>query len=115
MKINLILAKVFKFITFVLFTFMTLVYFGVLLIVPLDVMTQLIRIFHGLGLPTVLAAGLGIGSLAYLGYLISKMPELYKLLVDIGVQLMSFGHTQIKRFDPIIDAAHQASTGSSAA
>ena len=114
MKINLILAKVFKFITFVLFTFMALVYFGVLLIVPLDIMTQIIRLFHGIGLPTVIAAVLGIGGLAYLGLVVSRMPELYKLVIDVGVQLVSFGHAQIKRFDAVIDGLQQAPAGDSA-
>jgi hypothetical protein len=110
MKIDLILAKTFKFVVFVLFTFMTLVYFGVMLLLPLDVLTQIIRIFHGIGLPTVLAAGLGIGALGYLGYLISRMPELYKLVVDIGVQLISFGYSQIQRFDPLIGSGKQTET-----
>jgi hypothetical protein len=107
MKINLLLAKAFKFITFVLFTFMALVYFGVLLIVPLDIMTQIIRLFHGIGLPTVVAAALGIGGLAYLGLMVSRMPELYRLVIDIGVQLVSFGHAQIKRFDALIEGMQQ--------
>lgn len=103
MKLNVVLAKVFKFITFVLFTFMTLVYFGLLLVLPLDIMFQIIRIFHGIGLPTVIAAGLGIGALGYIGYAISRMPELYKLVLDVGMQLVTFGHGQIKRFDTIIE------------
>lgn len=110
MKIDLILAKAFKFVVFVLFTFMTLVYFGVMLLLPLDILTQIIRIFHDIGLPTVLAAGLGIGALGYLGYLVSRRPELYKLVVDIGVQLISFGYSQIQRFDPLIDSGKQTET-----
>jgi hypothetical protein len=89
---------------------MTLVYFGVMLLLPLDILTQIIRIFHGIGLPTVLAAGLGIGALGYLGYLVSRRPELYKLVVDIGVQLISFGYSQIQRFDPLIDSGKQTET-----
>lgn len=108
MKLNLILAKVFKFITFVLFWFMTLIYFGVLLILPLDILTQIIRIFTGMGLPTAVAVGVGVGILGYIGYLISRMPELYKLVIDIGMQLISFGNEQRKRFDPIIEQAASA-------
>jgi len=112
MKIDLILAKTFKFVVFVLFTFMTLVYFGVMLLLPLDILTQIIRIFHGIGLPTILAAGLGISALGYIGYIVSRMPELYKLVVDIGIQLISFGYSQIQRFDPLIDSAKPTETGS---
>jgi hypothetical protein len=111
MKIDIFLAKTFKFVVFVLFTFMTLIYFGVMLLLPLDILTQIIRIFHGIGLPTILAAGLGISAVGYVGYLISRMPELYKLVVDIGVQLISFGYSQIQRFDPIIDSGKQTEAG----
>ncbi len=102
MKLNLILAKVFKFITFVFFTFVTLVYFGVLLILPLDILFHIIRIIHGIGLPTVLATGAGIAALGYLGYTLSKTPALYRLILDIGKEIISFGHGQIQRFDTLI-------------
>jgi len=108
MNINIALTKTFKFITFVLFTFMALVYFGVLLIIPLDIMTQLIKLLHGLGLPTVVAVAAGIAGLAYLGWVVSKMPELYKLLLNIGVEIASFGNTQIKRFDALLDTMGSA-------
>ncbi len=112
MKLNLILAKVFKFVTFVLFTFMTLVYFGVLLILPLDVMAQLIRLLVGIGLPTVISALAGIGVLGYLGLMVYRMPELYQLVLNIGIELVNFGHAQVKRFDAIIETATSEKSGS---
>lgn len=105
MKLNLILAKVFQFVIFVLFTFMALVYFGALLIVPLGVMAQPIKFFSAIGLPTVLSVIIGISILGYLGLAVSRMPELYKLVINIGVDLVSFGHAQIIRFDPLIEVA----------
>jgi len=105
MKLNLILAKVFQFVIFVLFTFMALVYFGALLIVPLGVMAQPIKFFSAIGLPSVLSVIIGISILGYLGLAVSRMPELYKLVINIGIDLVSFGHTQIKRFDPLIEVA----------
>jgi hypothetical protein len=101
MKTEAILAKVFKFITFAMFTFMMLVYFGVLLLLPLDVMFQIIRLFEGLGLPTVAAGAVGIGALAYLAYTVYKLPRLHQTLLDIGLQLIYFGQDQIKRFDDL--------------
>ena len=102
MKTEAILAKVFKFITFVLFTFMMLAYFGVLLVLPLDVMFQIIRLFQGLGLPVVAAGAIGIAAVAYLAFVISKLPKLYKTIFDIGLQLIYFGQDQIKRYDDLI-------------
>lgn len=105
MKTNTILTKVFKFIIFVLFTFMTLVYFGVLLLLPLDIMYQVIRLAQGLGLPTVVSVGIGIAALAYVGHAIWKMPALYGLILDIGKQIVSFGHAQIQRFDNLVQGS----------
>jgi hypothetical protein len=105
MKLNLILAKVFQFVIFVLFTFMALVYFGALLIVPLGVLAQPIKFFSAIGLPTILSVIFGISILGYLGWAVSRMPELYKLVINIGVDLVNFSHAQIKRFDPLIEAA----------
>ncbi|MFO1418433.1 MAG: hypothetical protein U1E83_07150 [Methylotetracoccus sp.] len=105
MNINLVMANVLKFAAFVLFTFMVLVYFGFLILLPLDVLTQLIKIFSAFGLPTVIAALLGAGGVGYLGYTVYRMPELCQLILDIGMQLVQFGLDQLKRFDPLIEAA----------
>jgi len=105
MKIELVLTSLFKFLTFVLFTFSVLVYFGFLLLLPLDILTQLIRIFTAFGLPTLLAGTLSVGAVGYLGYAIYQMLQLYQLVLDIGVELIAFGHAQLKRFDPLIDVA----------
>ncbi|SMF96853.1 hypothetical protein SAMN02949497_4267 [Methylomagnum ishizawai] len=102
MKTEAILAKVFKFIVFVMFTFMMLVYFGVLLVLPLDVMFQIIHLFQGLGLPVAVAGGIGIAALGYLVYSIYKFTKLHQLLLDIGLQLIYFGQDQVKRFDDLI-------------
>lgn len=109
MTLNIALTKTFKFITFVLFAFMVLVYFGVLLIIPLDIMTQLIKLLHAIGLPTVIAVAAGIGALGYLAWVVSRMPELYNLLFNIGIEIASFGNTQIKRFDALTDSLTDAS------
>ena len=98
MKLELVLTTVFKFVTFVLFTFMVLVYFGFLLLLPLDILTQLIRLFSLLGFPTVIAGALSVGAVGYLGYVIYRMPSLYQLVLDIGVELISFGHSPTQAF-----------------
>lgn len=105
MKLDQILVKTFKFITFVFFTFTVLLYFGVLLLLPLDVLFQVTRIFHAIGLPTVIAAAIGIGAVGYLGLTLSKMTDLCALIVDIGKQMIEFGHAQVKRCDALIEEA----------
>ncbi|MBM4200396.1 MAG: hypothetical protein FJ189_03830 [Gammaproteobacteria bacterium] len=115
MKLELILAKVLKFFTFVLFMFMVLVYFGFLLLLPLDILTQLTRIFSAIGFPTVIAAALGIGAVGYLGYQIYRMPRLYGLVVDIGMELIAFGQAQLRRFDPLIEDSKPVATNNASA
>lgn len=110
MKINLILAKAFQFVTFVLFTFMVLVYFGALVVLPLGIMAQPIKLLSAVGVPTVVSVAIGISILGYLALAVSRMPELYKLIVNIGFDLVSFGHAQVKRFDSIIEVAKEGST-----
>jgi len=114
MNLNLLLARTFQFVTFVFFTFTALVYVGLLLVLPLDILTQLIRLLMGIGFPVVLAAGLGIAALGYLGYAVSRMPELYTLMYEIGRELILFSHRQIKRFDPLIAVAKGAVDGDQA-
>ncbi len=105
MKFNLLLTKSLQFVTFALFTFMTLVYFGVLLLLPLDLLFQIVRLLHSLGLPTLVSLALGVSLLTYVGYHVYRMPDLYTLVIDIGRELISFGHAQVKRFDPLIELA----------
>lgn len=105
MKLDQILAKVFKFVTFVSFTFSALLYIGILLLLPLDILFQVTRLFHAIGLPTVLAGALGVAAVGYLGLQVSKMTALLDLIVDIGRQIVSFGHAQIKRCDTLIEQA----------
>jgi hypothetical protein len=105
MKLNLYLAKIFQFITFLLFTFMVLVYFGFMVILPLDVLAQTIRLLTAIGLPTLLAAVGGVSVLTYLGLNIYRHPQIYTLVLNIGRDLVIFGQDQIRRYDPMIAAA----------
>jgi len=105
MKLEQALAKVFKFVTFVFFTFTALLYIGVLLLLPLDILFQLIRLFHAVGFPTILSGCMGIALVGYIGLEVSRMPQLLELIVDIGRQLIEFGHSQIRRCDGLIEAS----------
>jgi hypothetical protein len=107
MNLNFLLTKLFQFVTFALFIFMTLVYFGVLLLLPLDFLFQVVRLLHSMGLPAPVSLPISGALLVYIGYQIYRMPDLYTLVIDIGRQLITFGHAQIKRFDPLIELTKQ--------
>jgi hypothetical protein len=103
MKLNLYLAKTFQSVTFVLLTFMALVYFGVLLLLALAVLWYTVKILGIFGLPILIRVPAGIAVLAFLGLKISRMPALYELIFNIGMGLVNYGKEQIHRFDPLIE------------
>lgn len=115
MKLNLLLAKVLQFVTFVFFIIAVLVYFGLLLMLALAVLWYVTRILTLFGLPAVLAVVAGVAALAYVGLAVSKMPELYRLMWDMGLELITLGQAQIKRFEPLIEAARGDVAGSNSA
>ena len=110
MKLEQALPKVFKFVTFVFFTFTALLYVGILILLPLDILFQLIRLFHAIGFPTILSGCMGIALVGYLGYEVARMPRLLELMVDVGRQLIEFGHSQIRRCDALIEADAESSS-----
>ena len=101
MKLDLVLAKVFQFVVSVMFVTMVMVYFGMLLMVPLAVMWYAVK-FTSIFLPTILAVIIGIGVLGYLGLKVSKMTELLDVLLSIGIDFVEFGFKQKERFHPLI-------------
>lgn len=101
-KINVALVRVLQFAVFVLFTFMVLVYFGALLLIPLDALAGAIALLHFIGLPGAMATVIAAPVIAYLIWIIYKTPDLCRTLVNIGVDLVLMGKDRIKRFDEII-------------
>lgn len=109
MKIDLLLAYLFKFVTFVLFSFMVLVYAGLLVLLPLDILFQVVRLLAAIGLPILIAIAAGIGALGFLGCRVYHMPTLYRLVLDVGWQLVGFARDQIKRYDALIESTRGSS------
>jgi hypothetical protein len=107
MKLNFLLAKVLQFVTFVFFIVMVLAYFGILLMLALAVLWYVTRILSLVGLPAVLAVAAGVGALAYVGMAVYRMPDLYRLMWEMGLELISLGQDWIKRFEPLIEAARE--------
>lgn len=102
MNINVFLIRLLKFITFALFLFAMLVYAGAFVLLPLDILFQLTRVFQGFGMPVVMALLASGGVLGYVGVKLRDMPGLYQLVWDIGVQLITFGRGQISRYDELL-------------
>lgn len=101
-KLNIALVRVLQFVVFVLFTFIVLVYFGTLLLIPLDLVSQLVGILTAVGFPGVLATLIAIPIVGYLGFLIFKIPGLLSTLLEIGFELAIIGQSRVQDFNEIV-------------
>ena len=111
-KVNVALVRVFQFVVFLLFTFMVLVYFGTLILIPLDALAQLINILTLVGLPGVVSTLIAIPVVGYLGYLIVKIPGLLAALFEIGFELAIVGQSRVQDFNEIVAALDYGSDAS---
>ncbi len=111
-RLDVVLVRVIQFYVFVFFTFLVLAYFGTLLLLPLSILMNLIRILTLVGLPELVSIVLGLPAVVYLGYLVYKMPNLTRIVVDTGLELVSIAQVRIKSFDEIIGSQKSDETQS---
>ena len=101
-RLDVVLVRITQFYVFVFFTFLVLAYFGTLLLLPLSILMNLIRVLNLIGLPELISVVLGLPVVAYLGYLVYKMPRLTKIAVDTGLEMVSIGQARVQGFDEIV-------------
>lgn len=111
-KLNVALVRVFQFVVFLLFTFMVLVYFGTLILIPLDAVVQLVGLLTLVGLPGVVSTMIAIPVVGYLGYLIFKIPGLLAVLIEIGFELAIIGNSRVQDFNEIVASLDYGSNAS---
>jgi hypothetical protein len=102
-KINVALVRLFQFVVFVFFTFMVLTYFGAMILVPLDLVVLMIKVMGLLGISSLIAAGVAIPIVAYLGMIVYKTPGLIKIIIDTGLDLVNTGKQRIEAFNQIVE------------
>jgi hypothetical protein len=83
---------------------MVIVYFGAMVLLPLDAVVLLIKLMGVVGLNGFIAAFIAIPAVGYLGLIVYKTPGLCKMIVDIGVDMIKSGKTRIEAFNEIADA-----------
>ncbi len=104
-RVNVIIVRAFEFLFFVLFTYLILVYGGILLLLPLDLVVQIINLLdfvfgdHGF-----LYAFFAVATVAALAYRIYKMPMLWKAILDTGCALARLGYEQNRHFEAMIQS-----------
>ncbi len=106
-NIDLILIRFFQFILFTVFVFIVIVYFTTLLLIPLDLMFQLQRVLVFIGIPAILSVLATTGLVAYAGYTLWKKPEIWRLLLDVGMSLFNMAVERVKEMEKMAIAAKE--------
>jgi len=101
-KINIALVRLLQFVVFVLFTFMVIVYFGAMVLLPLDSIALLVKFLGLVGLHGFIGVLLAIPAVCYLCMIVYKTPKLCGMIVDTGVDLVKMGKTKVESFNDIV-------------
>ncbi|MCX7099269.1 MAG: hypothetical protein NTV43_15330 [Methylococcales bacterium] len=103
-KVNVALVRLLQFVVFVVFTFVVIVYFGAMVLLPLDAIALLIKLMGVIGLHGFIGALVAIPAVGYLCLIVYKTPGLCKMIVDTGVDLVKTGKVKVEAFNEIADA-----------
>jgi hypothetical protein len=103
-KVNVALVRLLQFVVFVVSVFMVIVYFGAMVLLPLDAVVLLIKLMGVIGLNGFIAALIAIPAVAYLGLMVYKTPGLCKMIVDAGVDIVKTSKARIEAFNEIAEA-----------
>jgi hypothetical protein len=103
-KVNVALVRLIQFVVFVVSVFMVIVYFGAMVLLPLDAVVLLIKLMGVVGLNGFIAAFIAIPAVGYLGLMVYKTPGLCKMVIDGGVDLIKTSKTKIEAFNEIADS-----------
>ena len=103
-KVNVGLVRLLQFLVFVVFTFVVIVYFGAMVLLPLDAIALLIKLMGVVGLHGFIGALIAIPAVGYLCLIVYRTPGLCKMVVDTGIDLVKTGKLRVEAFNEIIDA-----------
>jgi hypothetical protein len=106
-KVNVVLVRLLQFVVFVLFTFTVIAYFGAMVLLPLDAIVLLTKLLGVFGLHGFIGALVAIPTVGYLCLMVYKMPELCKLVIDTGIELVKTGKVKVEAFNEIANALPQ--------
>jgi hypothetical protein len=104
-NLNVALVRLLQFVVFVLFTFIVLVYFGTMLLLPLDIVVLISKMLNLLGMGTLFGAIVGVPVVAYLGKIVYNTPGLIQMIVENGLDLVSLGKQRVDAFNKLAEAA----------
>ena len=100
-KVNVALVRLLQFVVFAVSIFMVIVYFGAMVLLPLDAVVLMIKLMGVVGLNGFIGAFIAVPAVGYLGLIVYKTPGLCKMIVDIGVDLVKTGKLKVEAFNEI--------------
>ena len=103
-KVNVALIRLLQFVVFVVFIFTVIVYFGALVLLPLDAIALLIKLMGVFGIHGFIGALIAVPVVGYLCFIIYKTPGLCKMMVDTGIDLVKVGKLRVEAFNEVADA-----------
>ena len=104
-KVNVALVRFLQFVVLVLFTFIVMLYFGALVLLPLDIVVLISKFLHVFGLNTLFGAIIAVPVVAYFGKIVYGTPGLIQMLIDNGLELVNIGKNRVNAFNKIAEAA----------
>ncbi len=104
-NLNLALIRLLQFVVFALFTFIVLVYFGALILLPLDLVVLASKFLSMFGIGTLFGAIVAAPGVFYLGKIVYSTPGLVQMLVDNGIDLVNMGKQRVDAFNKLAEAA----------
>lgn len=104
-NLNVALVRLLQFVVFVLFTFIVLVYFGTLILLPLDMVVLMTKFLNVFGIGTLFGAIVAVPVVAYLGKIVYTTPGLLQLIIDNGIDLANLGKQRVEAFNKFAEAA----------
>ena len=104
-NLNVALIRLLQFVVFALFTFFVLVYFGALILLPLDIIVLISKFLGVLGIGSLFGAIIAVPVVAYLGKIVYATPGLLQMLIDNGIDLVNAGKQKVEAFNKLAEAA----------
>lgn len=104
-KVNVALVRFLQFVVLVLFTFIVMLYFGALVLLPLDIVVLISKFLNVFGLNTLFGAVVGVAVVAYFGRIVYATPGLIQMLIDNGLDLYNIGKDRVNAFNKVAEAA----------
>ncbi|WP_446811468.1 hypothetical protein ACH50O_07860 [Methylomonas sp. 2BW1-5-20] len=103
-NLNVALVRLLQFVVFALFTFIVLLYFGTLILLPLDIVVLITKLLHLVGIGTLFGAIVAVPLVAYLGKIVYGIPGLIQMIVENGIDLANTGKQRVEAFNKIAEA-----------